>query len=713
MLAHTRGPFYGDVDAPGGLARALSAVTVGGELILLHADVRRLRLLVNLIVQLNGHGIDHVMVLGFTNDTCAALRRGARIGCVTSTYLQSGPLAPLVKARRLEQRFVAWLQRFHLLRRLIEEAPGVRVLACDTDLAVRVNPYASLHSAFREFQLVTTFDFKGGFANTNIGFMYIRNASARGALRGLFVEFERRVALALPLHATGSQRRQHTTKFLWDQNLWNKVLLSDMAGHAVYLPDGSDSAWVAANRRERLRAKFYWREARAPTPSPLRVLPPWGETTERYLWYEMRRIDGGGGGGNGGSSSRDAEPAATAATAAAPPAAVGMAASSRPSQRASRARGVSVDETERGRGTGACLHGAECLPGGGGSGEKVAMAPAWLVAMENGLGLKGKHWQYGATPSPAVLVHYTCTTQTEAARVWPLRLFGHWHEVAVNADAPTGLAAAVAAGGAAAATAPPAAKPPPQLLALVDGTLANPLPATGTSWARLNALHAVLGGLAASSGRTLVAPAINCTGVGGARHLGRPKPGEPGLSGRCFWQVHSRHGARCVLRIGGCEEVATPSEAEAAEAEARAAGVAPPVVTLDLSHTEMATPMGGGDGAGALAGGARGGGGSVGASASSLSAIDALTLPALATSRLVWLRVVLPDDGQGAFAPPPLARGGRGVGNKHAQAVGVGRGLLEHIQRRVAEPRLRVAMRDFRKRCADLTSGPNCNNICS
>ena len=30
----------------------------------------------------------------------------------------------------------------------------------------------------------------------------------------------------------------------------------------------------------------------------------------------------------------------------------------------------------------------------GGSAERVMLAPAWLVAMENGLGHKGKHWVY-------------------------------------------------------------------------------------------------------------------------------------------------------------------------------------------------------------------------------------------------------------------------------------------------------------------------------
>jgi hypothetical protein len=59
-----------------------------------------------------------------------------------------------------------------------------------------------------------------------------------------------------------------------------------MASHAVYLPDGSDAEWTAAHR-PLLRARRYWREGALPTPPYLARLPPWGESTERILWYSQ------------------------------------------------------------------------------------------------------------------------------------------------------------------------------------------------------------------------------------------------------------------------------------------------------------------------------------------------------------------------------------------------------------------------------------------
>ena len=443
-----------------------------------------------------------------------------------------------------------------------------------------------------------------------------------------------------------------------------------MANHSVYLPDGSDAAWTTAHR-SLLRARLYWREGSLPTPSPpLTVLAPWGPTTERILWYRLDRPGSRMGGADSSGSRRN--------------------------------------------GAGICIGnncgGAALAPVHRPGEEVIALAPAWLVAMENGFGLKGKHWLYGADPPPAVTVHYTCTTQTEAARIWPLVLFGaNWHEAAVRAEvgSPTRLApepramdrdavaraaaAAAAATAAAASAAPensrvqaadalnPLPSVPRRLLALYDGTYLNPLPSR--SWARLNTVHAVLGGLAALSGRILVAPVTNCTATEGRRTLGAEprrtrrkdvKP-EPGLSSRCFWHVHTRYGVRCVLRIGHCEEIAPPREAEEAMLSSR--GSSPPVVTLDLTAA-----------AAALSGT---GGGSV---------IDALA--AHASDRLVFVRLILPP----IDAPVPVS-GNRRRAPRH--------GLLELVQKELVEPRLKVAIRAFRKRCADLTSGPLCNNICS
>lgn len=332
--------------------------------------------------------------------------------------------------------------------------------------------------------------------------------------------------------------------------------------------------------------------------------------------------------------------------------------------------------------------------GGGSSGERIALAPAWMVSMENGLGLKGKAWLYGATPPPAVLIHYTCTTQTEAARIWPLRLFGHWHDAAVRADAPTTPAAATNAPAAAAASAPtqPAAPPPtgaPRIIALLGASLSNPLPPT--SWVALNTYHALLGGLADLSGRSLVAPATNCSGAMGRRNISPPPPRgarrhgsavAPALSSRCFWHVHHASGVRCVLRIGHCEGLATPGEAEEAIAAMKASGAAdPPVVTLDLADALTTASAGnGGDGT---------------SPGQPPAAVDASVVDELmrhTEARVVLVRVRLPPT-QAAARPAVTAR---------ARAVGA-----------LLEPRLRVAVKAFRSRCADLTSGPACNNICS
>ena len=67
-------------------------------------------------------------------------------------------------------------------------------------------------------------------------------------------------------------------------------------------------------------------------------------------------------------------------------------------------------------------------------------------------------------------------------------------------------------------------------------------------------------------------------------------------------------------------------------------------------------------------------------------------LAAHASARLVHLRVLLPPlDGSASSA----------------------RGLMDRVQREGVEEPLRVAMKAFRRRCNDLTSGPLCNNICS
>ena len=83
-------------------------------------------------------------------------------------------------------RYVAWIQKFHYMRRLIERR--INVLALDSDVVVTSDPYPHLRGPFGRFAMVTAFDTKGGFANINVGVVYTQNASVGGAVHALTTE---------------------------------------------------------------------------------------------------------------------------------------------------------------------------------------------------------------------------------------------------------------------------------------------------------------------------------------------------------------------------------------------------------------------------------------------------------------------------------------------------------------------------------------------
>ena len=518
--ARTHGPYYGDLEAAGELEKAIEVVSRRGELVLLHGDHLRLRMLVNLIAELNSHAIFHILLLGFSEDTCDRLRARKRIGCAHSSFLRAPPgrtarsrgaSAELVEGARrweLAPKYVAWIQKFRYIRLLLEAR--VNLLALDSDVLVATDPYPHLRGAFGGYTLVTMFDTKGGFANTNVGVMYIQNATIGGPVHGLFVEFERRVRLALrlPPPTDAGQRAARETNLFWDQNLFNKVLLSALAGRALYLPDDSDRGWREghADLLTRLsQPKQSWRAAAdVSAPDGLTVRDPWYPRASGYLWWPL-----------------DAASVAAAASVEAGGAA------------------------------------APSSGDGGAAVEKLLLAPPWLISADNTLGHRYRHILYGARPPPWVLLHFVCVAAGEHSRILPMRLFGRWHNAAVNAEA-----------------APPP-KPswdrrtPRRLLALTPGSLDEPM--APQPWGRLNALHALLGGLALMTNRTAVLPALQCTGLDD-RFLA---PGN--LPGRCFWHVHTRRGVACVFRIGcGEDGLASPAELDDEIARAAAAGGPPP-----------------------------------------------------------------------------------------------------------------------------------------
>ena len=78
LYARTNGPYYGDLHRDGELQRAIKLVSRGGEIVLLHGDAGRLRMLVNLVANLNELHIFHILLLGFSDSICNVLRSEQR-----------------------------------------------------------------------------------------------------------------------------------------------------------------------------------------------------------------------------------------------------------------------------------------------------------------------------------------------------------------------------------------------------------------------------------------------------------------------------------------------------------------------------------------------------------------------------------------------------------------------------------------------------------
>lgn len=95
-FARTNGPFYGDLNQKGELERAVRLVQWRGEIILLHGDAGRFRMLVNLVANLNDLGIFHILLLGFSNSICSVLRLAeAHASSLTSADTTHDMQAPL------------------------------------------------------------------------------------------------------------------------------------------------------------------------------------------------------------------------------------------------------------------------------------------------------------------------------------------------------------------------------------------------------------------------------------------------------------------------------------------------------------------------------------------------------------------------------------------------------------------------------------------
>lgn len=84
----TSSVYYGDLELPGEIERAISLTAHSSDLVLLHGNFDRLKLILNLAAQLQEHHIHHTLVLSFiergaSEPICDVLRRHSKTACAT------------------------------------------------------------------------------------------------------------------------------------------------------------------------------------------------------------------------------------------------------------------------------------------------------------------------------------------------------------------------------------------------------------------------------------------------------------------------------------------------------------------------------------------------------------------------------------------------------------------------------------------------------
>ena len=527
-----------------------------GELILLHGNLLRARLLVNLVAQLHAKHLRNILLLAFDPSLCDVLQQsGTDVACAVCASgpwecVHDGPpCAPWGRRYPVDAKYIAWMRRLHLLRKLAEAR--LNVLAIDSDVAVMADPYpmlAALRRASPAVSLLLTYDHVVGFAHLNIGVLHLRgrDLATAGPTIGLLRAVENRVLdlLRMPPPKT---RREYDQRLggVWDQNAFNKQVLDSLSWDERVQRSGYKSYMEAARRmfKEKISmddawlSSLGWEKTLVPAPAPLGAFSPWYPPSAPLYWRRLL-------------PQKTANPD-----------------------------------------------------------ERLATAPQWFVSMENGLGLRWRHFLYGESPPPAAFLHFTCVEKTESARAWPLRVFGAWHAQAIDAVQPHILKAAPKAAMTAAmrvqdrfASLPANGSRPSASTALLalegDASLSIP------SLAVTNALHAALGALALRFGRRAVLPAFNCSR--GTFDFGA-QVNEPdqvntndpetatNVPSRCFWHFRDGHKRRrCVYRLGWCPDawLATASELDVAITAMRP--MVPPLVQLDL-RGGVADPYGGGE----------------------------------------------------------------------------------------------------------------------
>ena len=230
-------PNAGDLAQPNALSRVLEKrATSDGEIIFMLTDEHHIRLALNLLLNLDGLGLHHHLVVASSAEVCKSLWRRARrvnvsLGCGYSSFLQRGTSPSLdagLAAYGIEDAHVyhLWWQRWFFLSEAV--GLGYRVLSLDTDTSLRADPYAMLHGALAHHSLITGLDNDGKvrafyFPPANVGFVYARGPPGSGC-HWVLSESRRRLEQILSGQIIPHPSRVGSQQVVWDQDTFKDVI---------------------------------------------------------------------------------------------------------------------------------------------------------------------------------------------------------------------------------------------------------------------------------------------------------------------------------------------------------------------------------------------------------------------------------------------------------------------------------------------------------
>ena len=261
-----RGALNGmDLEVDDNVLRAAYERSYKGELILINANAGGSTMARNAVANARAVGIEHFLLYTESEETCREImamsaKSHGEIDCAWTSYLKGHPRLEMfgVQSDDGADAFRLWWSRFYYMFKL--SGVGYNVMYIDTDVSFRFNPYPVFKRADAPLKSYTLFAQAEGqtIDQLNVGFMYIQNAKPDGVARGILNETITRMLAVLesnpPLKDWRGEVAAGAKESLWDQHIFNDVVLSAVVGRAVNPRQGQRvvepsqrQAWVASH----------------------------------------------------------------------------------------------------------------------------------------------------------------------------------------------------------------------------------------------------------------------------------------------------------------------------------------------------------------------------------------------------------------------------------------------------------------------------------